>query len=578
MNIIKNILSGMVLMSAVLFTPSCDSSLSEINISPNNLPDDEIDIKYVMTGVLTRSAVMDTYWGYDTGDLTAGQQYLQRDFTSYDENNLQWDARDFYYFYEQIKDSEYIYGRAETEKTGEEKNFYQAVALIMKSYWYGFITSAYGDVPYSKAMQAEKGGDEFFKPVYDEQIDIFKGILEDLKTANELLKSVTVVNSVVDEDLVFNGDGMKWRKFANSLRLRFYMRLSEKTGIDINPAAEISTIVNDQNQYPIMVDNGDNASVGFVGTDRLNSWPGGPLKFSFRSEFYRRKPSSTIVKELISLNDPRLTAWVRPVDIQLKQGATNELVVENGAVKRYIDLDINAINTDGNKENDINTSLYVGLAVALTSPNDFNLGGTVNALRDDILALDGNMYLGGGSNPHASYLTEMYAENSNDLVRSVFMNCAEVDFTLAEASARGWITGDAYDYYKSGIENSFDQYAISDGDPSSVYDEANNTLIAFDQTAYIANAKTIYDNSSDKLEPIINQKWISLWLMTESWFDWRRTGYPDLNINIISGTKGQNTPLRFYYNDPYNDVNMVDAINRLVPAENDQWSKMWLLQ
>lgn len=578
MNNLKNILSWVMLTSAVLLTPSCDSSLSDINISPNNLPDNEIDIKFVLTGVLTKSTQMSAELVFRAGEISAATQYLQRDFTSYEENNYQWDPRAFSGFYEPIKDSEYIYGRAETEKTGEEKNFYQAVSLIMKSYWYGFMTSAYGDVPYSKAMQAEKGGDEFFKPLYDEQNGVFKGVFEDLKTANELLKSVTVVNRAADADVVFNGDGMKWRKFANSLRLRYYMRLSEKTGIDIDPATEISTIVNDQNQYPIMTNNDDNASVAFVGTDNVNSWPGGPLVYSFRSEFYRRKPSSTIVNELISLNDPRLTTWVRPVDVQLKQGNTNEIVMENGSVKRYTDLDIDAINNDGDKENDINTSLYVGLAVALTSPNDFNLGGTVNDYRDMILALDESIYLGGASNPHASYLTDMYAENSNDLVQSVFMNSAEVDFTLAEASVRGWITGDAYDYYKSGIEKSFDQYAIADGDPSSVYDATNNALVEFDESAYLANTKMIFDNAADKLEPILNQKWIALWMMPDSWFDWRRTGLPDLNSNIISGTKGQNTAVRFWYDDPYNEENMLDAISKLQPATNDQWSKMWLLQ
>ncbi len=578
MNTKKNILSWVMLTMAVLFTPSCDSTLSELNISPNNLPDKEIDIKYVLTGILTKSSQMTAELVYKAQEISGATQYLQRDFTSYEENNYQWGPKSFSGFYEPIKDSQYIYDRAETEKTDSEKNYYQAVALIMKSYWYGFMTSAYGELPYSKAMQAEIGGDEFFKPVYDEQIDIFKGIFEDLKTANELLKSVTVVNSAVDADVVFNGDGMKWRKFANSLRLRYYMRLSEKTGIDINPATEISTIVNDQNQYPIMSDNDDNATVAFVGTDNVNSWPGGPLEYSFRSEFYRRKPSSTIVNELISLNDPRLTTWVRPVDVQLKQGASNEIVMEDGVVKRYTDLDIDAINSDDNLENDINTSLYVGLAVALTSPNDFNLGGTVNDYRDMILALDENIYLGGAANPHASYLADMYAENSNDLVRSVFMNSAEVNFILAEASVRGWITGDAYDYYESGIENSFDQYAIADGAPSSVYDAANNELIGFDKNAYLANTQMIYDNAADKLEPIINQKWIALWLMPESWFDWRRTGFPNLTSNIIAGTKGQDIPKRFAYDDPYNDVNMLGAISKLQPATNDQWSEMWLLR
>lgn len=562
----------------VFLLSSCNESLDETNISPNNLPDSEVDIKFVFTGIVTKSAQISTEFIFRAGELSAATQYLQRDFTSYEENNYDWGSKSFNSVYEPIKDSQYIFDRAELEKTGDEKNFYQAVSLIMKSYSYGFLTSAFGDIPYSKAMQAELGGEEYFQPVYDAQKDVFIGILEDLITANTLLQNVGVVSSAVGADVVFQGDGMKWRKFANSLRLRFYMRLSQKSGLGINPSEEVSKIISDANQYPIMNDNSDNASVDYIGTDANNSWPGGPLNFSLRSEFYRRKPSATIVDELIALNDPRLITWVKPVDVQLMQGATNEIVLENGLVKRYIDLDIDAINSDGDSENDINTNLFVGLSIALTSPNDFNLGGTVNDVRDDISALDENIYLGEASNPHASYLADIYAENSNALVQSVFMSCAEVKFILAEASLRGWIVGNAYDYYTNGIEKSFEQYKITDGAPSAVYDKDNQSFISFNKADYLANTQSIYNNSSNKLESIISQKWIALWMTSESWFDWRRTGFPNLNENILFGTNGQNTPVRFWYDDIYNENNMIDAVNKLQPATNDQWSHMWLTQ
>ena len=575
--IFKNIIAIWLTLSIVVFfTTSCEDQLSDLNISPNKLSDKEVDIKYVLTGILTTSSKVMVGMVYDGAIVPSATQYLQRDMTSYEENNYVWSSVAFYGFYEQIKDSDYIFERAETEKTDAEKDYYQAVALIMKSYWYGWMTSAFGDIPYSKAMQAEEGGDEFFKPVYDAQEDVFIGILEDLKTANDLLKSVTVCDVAADADIMYHGDGLKWRMFANSLRLRYYMRLSEKTGLGINPGNEIATIVGDQNQYPIMEANTDNAVVDFVGTDAYNSWPGGALDFSFRSEFYRRKPSATIIDELVSLNDPRLTKWVRPVDVQILQGATNEIVMEGGFVKRYVDIDINALNSDGNAENDISTDLYVGLAVALTAPDDYNLGGTVD--QNSISALDGGIYLQEASNPHLSYLAEMYADNSNSLVQTIFMNSAEVQFILSEACHRGWIGGNANDYYTSGIESSFEQYGIADGDEGAVYDQANQTHIAFDKAAYIANTQAIYDAAADKMEPIINQKWISLWMTSESWFDWRRTGIPNLTKNINSGTNGQNIPLRFWYDDTYNEDNMLDAITRLTPAENDQWSKMWLLK
>ncbi|AUC84614.1 hypothetical protein CW731_04540 [Polaribacter sp. ALD11] len=574
----KNNIINIILLMLLLIATSCSESLDDINISPNTLPDTEVDIKFVLTGVISEAAKITTRLAYDSGELSAANQYLQRDFTSYEENNYQWGANDFSNYYQPLKDSDYIYKRAETEKTDEVKNYYQAVALIIKSYQFGFLTSAFGDIPYSKALQAEKGGNEFFKPAYDTQKEVFVGILKDLKDANTLLKNTRVCKEAINSDILYSGDGQKWRKLANSLRLRFYMRLSEKNDSDIDVSSEISAIVNNKSEFPILEDNNDNAVISYLGTDKSNSWSGGALNWSNRSEFYRRKPSATIVNNLIGLKDPRLTKWIKPVDVQLIQGETNQVVIENNRVKRYVSIDINAINTDSNLENDINTNLFVGLPIALSAPNDFNLGGTISDIKNDITNLDGNVYLNAAANPHTSYLTDMYSENNNELVKSILMTATEVKFLLAEASIRGYISGDAFQYYTAGIELSFKQYQISDGDNNAVYDKASNALISFRQTEYLANTKLIYDNASDKLEPIMHQKWIALWLTTESWFDFRRTGFPDLNSNIISGTKGKQTPIRFIYTDSYNEENMLNAINKLEPAVNNQWSQMWLLQ
>ncbi|MFC6857993.1 SusD/RagB family nutrient-binding outer membrane lipoprotein [Zunongwangia atlantica] len=570
----KNIIK-IGLLSLLIFNLACSDSLTEINVNPNSLSDTEVDIKFVLTDVLSSSAQIQDLLAYDWGELSAATQYLQRDFTSYEENNYQWSPVNYNNFYSPLKNAQYIYERAEIEKDGEVKNYYQAVALIMKAYGFGFLTSAFGDVPFSEALMGENGG-EAFQPSYDAQRDVFLGILADLERANELLNSAGVISEVSDADIVYGGDSQKWRRFANSLRLRFYMRLSEKE--EINAQAGFANIV--QNNLPLLEDNTDNAAVSYVGTDANNSWPGGALNWSNRSEFYRRKPSSTIVNDLIALQDPRLTKWVAPVDVQLTQGTENSLIIENGRLRRYVDLDIQALNIDSNLENDLNTSLFVGLPVALSAPNDFNMGAaTLNDFGDAIASLAPNVYLAAAANPHSSYLTPMYSENTNDLVKAVFMNAAEVEFLLAEASVRGWIADNEYDHYENGIQLSFDQYEIYDGDQNAVYNLAEDQLVAFNETLYLENARQILADAADPLQAIIHQKWIALWLTYESWFDWRRTGYPNLNQNIISGTRGQNTPLRFIYSDAYNEANMLDAVNTgLSPAENDQWSQMWLLQ
>jgi hypothetical protein len=67
----------------------------------------------------------------------------------------------------------------------------------------------------------------------------------------------------------------------------------------------------------------------------------------------------------------------------------------------------------------------------------------------------------------------------------------------------------------------------------------------------------------------------------ESWFDFRRTGYPKIGKNIINAAKGNQIPVRYIYGESetnYNTANTNTAISRLSPAANDQWAKMWLIQ
>ena len=91
------------------------------------------------------------------------------------------------------------------------------------------------------------------------------------------------------------------------------------------------------------------------------------------------------------------------------------------------------------------------------------------------------------------------------------------------------------------------------------------------------------------LESIIEQKWIASWTAaSESWFDYRRTGLP--NLQTGESAQRQALPLRFYYNFDseisLNPVNSAAAIEKLEPTEykgndvsnNSAWSKTWLLQ
>ncbi len=584
---LKNILSSFMAI-LMLLTTSCDD-LTEINTSSNQLNASDIDVKYVLTSVLSASGycyIRKDVYGSSTG-LPEAIQYLQRDYIDWQSpNTFVWSPKDFSTYYAPIGDdycsplvnSQYIYDNAQYEALEDNQKFYTAVGQIMRSFWYGHFTSLYGDIPYSEAMKASDGN---YTPVYDNQKDIFVGILDDLKSANELLSGVSSVDGASSADLMFGGDVLKWRKFANSLRLRFLLRLSEKlsemssAGVDVK--TEFSTIVGNSTTYPVLASNDDNAFIPYVGSTSDNSWYGGPLNWTNRSEFYRRKPCATFVDELRESSDPRLTTFIRPVDAQLKisDETPTYQMLSDGQIIRNVPSSTSGIE-------DINTYRYVGLPPAMQDPNLYNLASSTDF--NAISSLNPDIYVDLAANSHVSYLADIYAENSNSLVNAVFMSYAELNFILAEARMKGWIsTNTTVGYLKTAVASSLAQYDISDGS-LTVYDQTTDEIIAFDESAFLENLENEFEDATsdtEKLTLLMTQKWLACFMTPEFWFDWRRTGVPDFGSNLIAASNGSKIPVRYIYGDEekiLNETNVTDAITRLDPATDDQWSKMWLLQ
>jgi hypothetical protein len=573
-NMLKSI-GRMLVALPVVFISSC-ADLSETNVNPNTILAKDIDPLFVMTKAIGESVSQNTRMLYGTGVsrsvLLEAQQYLQRDFLeSAVTNTFLWFAQNWGPDYSTpISNTAYLIQRAPGEK---DEKFMTGVGLVLKAYWFGFLTSAWGDVPYSEALRAEDG---IFKPAYDEQKDVFKGILADLDKANEVLTGASVTTAARNADILYAGDVMKWRRFANSLKLRFLMRLSEKSAdmkaIGVDVQASISELASNPTKYPIITSATDNAAYTYQGLTLADSWTGGQFNWSTRSEFYRRKPCATLVNALKTTADPRLTVWIRPVDVQIlvkDTGADDKIQLDtDGKIRRYIKS-----YTPGT-----DTSLYVGLPAAQPNPDAYNnnSASTVSIVK----GLRSTIYSEGAANPHVSYLADMYQKNSDPLIQCVFISAAEVNFLLAEASVRGYITTPAVESYKKGISESFNQYKIANGE-KKVYNVKTHQIDAFDLAGFLAKAEQDFTAASNKLEPILTQQWIAGWMGSDAWFGWRRTGLPDLGKNIVAGGNGQKIPLRYGYGDEeknYNIENVRTAISRLDTKTDDQWAKMWLLQ
>ena len=223
MNRLKN---SFIIALTLVFTLviSC-KDLDELNINPNGVDPENADLNLLLPTIITGLGQEIVNLGF--GDLAGVMQHTQYDGWSSGHNDFDWDnqSQSWSGYYSILRNCIEF----ENKAIEGEYEFHQGVALIMKAYAFGMITDLWGDAPFSEALKAEDGS-AFFKPKFDDQKDIYTAILADLETANTLLSksSAEYKNIQPSQDVLYNGDVSKWRKFANSLALSYYMRLSKK--------------------------------------------------------------------------------------------------------------------------------------------------------------------------------------------------------------------------------------------------------------------------------------------------------------------------------------------------------------
>lgn len=539
---------------------SCRKHLEKMNDNPNGADPATTNPNLVLSTILTETGKEFTNLGF--GDIMGVMQYTQKDGWGSAYNNYEWGGDNpWANYYAILRNDQFVHDKAIA--SGDE--LLEGISLVMKGMVFGLIADLYGDAPYDAALKGDKGGRENTFPVYTAQEDIYKMVLATLDTANTLLSKPQseYKGNVANADVYYGGKAAKWRKLANSLALRYYMRLSEKS-----PAvakAGIEKIVNAPDNYPIITSASDDAVMGFAGNSNSDSWPTNATYDADSSNFRRVKMCNTFVRAMLTLNDPRLAIWASKVQIflhvddDLPPGTDyiKDTVVDGEPRKvRYLSPDI--LSAKALTLNDINqNSDYVGLPVALTAPQVYNLSPDANQA---------------SHNPHVSWLNMTFANAKGPLLKARLMSASEVHFIIAEAKAvKGWTGANAETEYYAGIKASFDAWGMS-----AFY---NN---------YITHPGVVFNNT---LQQIMEQKWISNWASaTQAWFDFRRTGYPQL-----TGVSGQTVapvlPVRFYY--PKDEQNM-NSDNEEAAAthlevtpysafgaagkNNSPWSKMWVLQ
>jgi hypothetical protein len=377
------------------------------------------------------------------------------------------------------------------------------VALILKSWLFSLATDAYGDIPYSEAIKAKTSG--VYLPKYDTQEAIYNGLLADLKKANEILGTS---NETIAGDILYNGSVIKWRRLANSLRLRLLMRLSKKRSVN----ADMQAIVGNLTQNPIMTSNDDNAELKYLADVPANQWP---LYSSRVGSFDEIRVGKTLSDRLRAINDPRLSVFGRPSQRSIAAGTPVIEGVPNGLG------DVAALNFNGGPQG----VSRVGYSYACLVCNDNN-----------------------------------QAAPLPNVARGILMNYSELQFILAEASEKGMITSSTSTetYYLNGVQSNFAYYA-------AMVPAAYGITVTPPATYYTQPAVAYVGTSTEKLGKIALQKWVSLFFTgLEAWFDWRRTGLPVI-VPGVDNLNNNRVPVRFIYplsEQALNKVNRDAAVAR----------------
>ena len=214
-------------------------------------------------------------------------------------------------FYTLLTDVQDIYATSSKLK----ENNYKAIALIYKTWAYSIMTDLYGDIPFSLATQATE---DIFQVPFDKQKDIYIQLLRNLDTANAILDDTKALT--YGGDLVYNANTLtggknvgiqKWKKFANSLKLRLLLRILKRDG-EINVTEQINTILADPAKYPVFAANSDEAIFHYPGTYPYFNPYYNARTLDWRDGTYYTK---FFVNKLNTDNDPRRALWMTTVTV-----------------------------------------------------------------------------------------------------------------------------------------------------------------------------------------------------------------------------------------------------------------------
>lgn len=300
----------LVVLFCSLMNNACTNGFEEMNVNPNKPL--TVQAPFLMTTVIERS--IDRIWGSNTryerlnidGPM-CWMGYLGRNIYSNegDDYTIQLSMYDNTWkalYQDVLINADAMIKISDPEGVAPHAA-YEGVALILRSWVFSVLADSYGAIPFSQAL---KGNADMpiYSPVYEDMETIYAGLLSDLKRANEKL---VVGGPAISKtaDILYGGDILKWKKFANSLRLRLANRQAAKKPTESK--AVFAEILSNPATYPIFASNA--ALKHTVNRPSNNEWHEAMIQGA-RTDWNVGK---TLVDKMLTLNDTRLAVYAQQV-------------------------------------------------------------------------------------------------------------------------------------------------------------------------------------------------------------------------------------------------------------------------
>jgi len=492
---------------------SCTDKFEEINTKPDAFYTDEVSGKFFMTNPQFNLYAPNRF-PYWRAQLIHADRYCGH--VCFGHNSSWWSDELGYSYSSAYTDAtwgwmEGYLGNLDNymklvDVGGEFENEYMyAMGLIMKGLYYQMFTDIFGMIPYSEAADPD-----IVTPKFDTQMVIYKGIIADLDRAIDIIgdegSTGVGVDDAGDNDLYYGGDLTKWKKMANTLKLRIALRAYGAEGDNFSSAA-----INEALAGPLLTDETDNCLM--EKDAEISTW--GSASYGDIWHAFGAGSDWTLGKTLIDYlrdeNDPRLSKYAKPAKggktkFEKPDGEEGDLFLKR------VDFVVEGLDDAGvvYDRTDYADSVIIDMPLST-----YYVGQPTR--------VNGKTY---PFNEYDFYCTpaDIVIQKKNEgkpLSPEVVMLTAESYFLQAEAAVRGFGGSDANLMYQEGIRQAMSVWEVSGAEADG----------------YIANSSlgSLSGDMEADLEKIAIQRWIAAFTDGfEAWSVVRDFGYPKVLADGVS--------------------------------------------